>query len=429
MASFMTTNRLIASCQRLARTCMAVMLITVPLLAPHFLAHALPPSGLGSEPGQSAGNKTKSVPPEAERSVLTAWRRNVSQANSRPVNIVVLGDSIACCFGPLDYENIWTNVLRQAEALQHGNHGSGIIPIGNDFGLSANPQWSLHPQGGTIETVPYGPYQVGKGAFGGVFRLEGAANVTVLLPVNPPDGITLYYASATDSAAGIRINYDDGSSVTIGQQTSKALQAQRADVPMHKTGSSTLSFSAASTSGSAYLYGIEFTYGKAGVTLHNLAHGYARTEALGANPDAQLPFLSQIRGGIQLAILSLGVNDSINGTGTTASEYKDHMAAIITHLRALDPAMPIVIFDEVPTPQGDAATTLPQSVVRAQEQALAKELGVGYISPLTAFGTSAEALDRGYFSRDKLHPSDLGNRRIATVIEEYLRSSTMDRVP
>ncbi len=365
----------------------------------------------------------------AQDSVLVAWRHRVSQAKVHPVNIVVLGDSIACCFGPTDYENIWTNVLRQTEALQYGNHGSGIIPIGDDFGLSTNPPWSLHPQDGNIDTVPFGPYQAAKGAFGGVFRLKGAAQVTVLLPVKPPDGITLYYASAPDSTAGIRVSYDDRPTITVGQLTSPTLKAQRVNLPSDKVGASTLSFSAASDSGSAYIYGVEFTYGKTGISLHNLAHGYARSEAWGGDPEAQLAFLSQIRGGIQLAILSLGVNDSINGTGTTADEYREHMATIIKHLRALDPAMPIVIFDEIPTRLGESATTLPQSAIRVQERLLASQFATGYISPYEAFGPPAAAADRGYFSKDNLHPSDLGNRRIADVIEQYLKSSTLDRVP
>lgn len=402
----------------------------VLICASAMLAHAASSPCVVSKPLRiEIACKPQAKAAVAQDSVLSAWRHKVSQAKVRPVNIVVLGDSIACCFGPTDYENIWTNVLRQSEGLQYGNHGSGIIPIGNDFGLSTNPQWSLHPQGGSIDTVPFGPYQAAKGGFGGVFRLKGAAQITALLPVRPPDGITLYYASAADSTAGIRVSYDDQSSVTVGQITSPALKAQRVDIPLEKTGSSTLSFSAASDSGSAYIYGVEFTYGTKGISLHNLAHGYARSEAWGGDPEAQLAFLAQIRGGIQLAILSLGVNDSINGTGTTVGEYRDHMSAVIKHLRALDPAMPIVIFDEIPTRLGDSATTLPQNDIRAQEQQLASEFGVGYVSPHVAFGAPAAAEERGYFSKDHLHPSDLGNRRIADVIEQYLQSSTLDRVP
>jgi len=399
---------------------LSIWLILFPVMFPYQLA--------AESVHNAAASGSQLIPPVTQDEVLRAWRYKVAQARSRPVNIVVIGDSIACCFGPANYDNTWTNVLRQAEALRYGDHGSGIIPIGKDYGLATNPQWSLHPNGGTIDTVPFGPFQAGKGAFGSVFRLQGAAKVTVLLPIRPPDGISLYYASASDSVAGIRVSYDDQAAATVDVESTPTLKAQRVEVPIGKIGSSTLSFSVASGEGSAYLYGIEFTYGKTGVSLHNVAHGYARTEAWGGDPEAQLSFLPQIRGGIQLAILSLGVNDSINRTGTTANEYRKHMSAIITYLRTADPDMPIVIFDEISTVAGDSATPLPQSSVRTQELQLAKEFNVGYISPSNVFGTSEEATDRGYLSHDKVHPTDLGDRRIANVIEQYLVSSTADRV-
>lgn len=385
-------------------------------------------SGLFAQSGQhSAVNKPNATLSTATNSVLAAWRRKVASAKSRPINIVVIGDSIACCFGPSNYENVWTNVLRQTEALRYGDHGSGIIPIGKDYGLATNPQWSLHPESGSIDTVQFGPFQDGKGAFGSVFRLKGDARITVLLPVRPPDGVILYYATASDSAGGIRVNYDNQPGITVGKQASAVLKTQRIEIPPGGRGSSTLSFSAASVTSPAYLYGIEFTYGKAGISLHNVAHGYARSEAWGGDPDKQLSFLSQIDGGIQLAILSLGVNDSINRTGTTATEYHDHMAGIIAYLRALDPSMPIVLFDEISTVAGDSATPLPQRMVRDQEQLLAREFDVGYVSPLKVFGSPEEAVERGYLSHDNVHPTDLGDRYITSVIEKYLLFSTEDR--
>ena len=377
---------------------------------------------------QNANNFEK--PPSNDRSVLDAWHANRLKASRGIVNVVVIGDSIACCFGPADYQNVWTNVLRRAEVLSIGDHGSGIIPIGNDFDLATNPQWSLHPDGGSIDTVPFGPFQPShnlKGAFNGVFRLSGAAHATVLLPVRPPDGIILYYASASDSAGGIRVAYDDHPGEIVGRQTSSAYAAHSATLPNAPKGAVSINLSAASSTGSVYLYGVEFTFGNKGVSLHNLAHGYARSEAWGAFPDKQLAFLHEIRGGIQLAILSLGGNDSINGTGLTAHEYHDYMAAIVRTLRTLDPKMPIVIFDEVPIGLMEKATVLPQRLVREQERALATEFNLGYVSPQHIFGDlAANAVARGYFSRDAVHPSDLGDRLIERVIEQYLESSISD---
>jgi len=360
--------------------------------------------------------------------VLDSWRKQTSEARIHPVNIVVIGDSIACCIGPTDYENTWTNVLRQRLALQYGDHGSGIIPVGNNEGLSTNPQWSIHPYSGSVETIAFGPFQSGEGAFGSVFRLRGEAQLTVLLPAKRPDRIVLYYASASDSTNGITVHYQDGVLATVGRIGSPAFKARSVSIPIKDSGYSRLSFSAASVDGSAYIYGIEFIYGNSGISLHNLAHGYARTEAWGSHPEQQLAFLSQIQGGIQLAIVSLGVNDSINGAGTTDVQYRDNMSAIVAQLRRLNPRMAIVIFDEISTEQGESASLLSQNAVRRQEMVMAQKLSLGFVSPLAVFGTSPSAVKRGLFSRDKVHPNDLGDRLIADVIQRYLQSSVSDRI-
>lgn len=365
---------------------------------------------------------------DSNSKVLDSWRKDVSESRLHPVNVVVVGDSIACCVGPADYENTWTNVLRQHLALEYGDHGSGIIPVGNNEGLSTNPQWSIHPHGGSVETIPFGPFQSAPGAFGGVFRLRGAAQLTVLLPVKRPDGINLYYASAVDSTDGITVHYPDGSLATVGRIGSPTFKAQRVSIPTGDGELSRLSFSSASAHGSVYIYGIEFTYGDSGVSLHNLAHGYARTEAWGSQPEQELAFLPLIQGGIQLAIVSLGVNDSTNGAGTTIVQYRDHMSAIIAQLRRLNPRMAIVIFDEISTKPGESASLLSQNAIRRQEMAIAQRLSLGFVSPLAVFGTSPSSAERGLLSRDKVHPTDLGDRLIAEAIQRYLQSSVEDRI-
>lgn len=363
-----------------------------------------------------------------KRKVLDLWRKEASESRIHPVNVVVIGDSIACCIGPADYENTWTNVLRQRLALQYGDHGSGIIPVGNNDGLSTNPQWSIHLRGGSVETIPFGPFQSGEGAFGSGFRLRDGARLTVLLPAKRPDRIVLYYASASDSTNGITVHYQDGVLVTVGRIGSTTFKARSVSIPIKDNGCSRLSFSAASGDGSAYIYGIEFIYGNSGISLHNLAHGYARTEAWGSHPEQQLAFLSQIQGGVQLAIISLGVNDSINGAGTTDVQYRDNMSAIVAQLRRLNPRMAIVIFDEISTKLGETALLLSQNAVRCQEMALAQKLSLGFVSPPAVFGISSRAIKGGLFSRDMVHPNDLGDRLIADVIQRYLQSSVSDRM-
>jgi lysophospholipase L1-like esterase len=341
-------------------------------------------------------------------------------------NAVIIGDSIACCFGPEDYGNVWTNSLRTYTNLRYRQHGTGILPVGNNDKLSLNPQWSLHSNSGQASNVNYGPYQGGingtaLSSFGGVFKLTGDAVLTLLVPERRPHKLVLYYASSTDSGTGIVVRSESKLLGILGKETSPRFVAHTAVLPLTQS-FSTLSFSPASANGSAYIYGAEFIYDDDGVSIHNLAHGYARSEAYGGDPANQLAFLEQIPGGIQLAVISLGVNDSIDGTGTTASEYRGNMQEIISRLRMINPNISIVIYDQPNDLWGENATPLPQSLVRQQEMQLAQENNVTYLSPFPTWGSFANASALGYFASDGVHPSDLGDRNLADLLASIVYS-------
>jgi len=353
---------------------------------------------------------------------LGGWRRALASSNQRVANAVIIGDSIACCIGPQDYGNVWTNSLRTYINLHYMQHGSGVIPVGSNDKLALNPlspEWSIHNNTGQTSVVNFGPYQTGVGAFGGVFKLTGDADLTLLLPEKRPDNLVLYYASSTDSGAGILVSAERKALGIFGKESSPRFLAHTAVIPLKQI-SSKISFSPALASGSVYIYGAEFIYHDEGVSIHNLAHGYARSEAFGSDTAAQLAFLDKIPGGIQLAVISLGVNDSINGTGTTASEYRSNMQQIISYLRQLNPDVSIFIYDQISTRPGEAATLLPQSLIREQEKQLAQTNHGAYLSPLSRWGTFSVASARGYFSPDGIHPTDLGDRELASLLETML---------
>ena len=360
---------------------------------------------------------------ELQQELLASWRQALAFSSHKVANAVIIGDSIACCVGPENYENVWTNSLRSYTNVQYKQHGSGLIPVGNNNDSAVippeNPPWSLHVNTGQITTLNYGPYQTGVGAFGGVFKLTGSAELTLLVPENHPSKLVLYYASSTDSGAGVLVQSEKKLFEVIGKETSSTLLPHTAIISLEQN-PSTLSFSAASTNGTIYIYGAEFIYDDTGVSIHNIAHGYARSEAYGANTVAQLAFLDKIPGGIQLAIISLGVNDSIDGTGTTAAQYRSNMQQIISYLRQLNPDMSILIYDQISTRPGEAETPLPQSFVREQEQQLAQANHIGYYSPLSSWGDFATASERGYFTSDGIHPTDLGDRKLANLLEAIL---------
>lgn len=354
---------------------------------------------------------------------LSSWRQALASSNRKVANAVIIGDSIACCVGPQNYENVWTNSLRSYINAQYKQHGTGVIPVGNNNANAQippeNPPWSLHNNTGQITTLNYGPYQTGVGAFGGVFKLTGNANLTLLVPENHPYKLVLYYASSTDSGAGIVVQSEKRSLGVFAKEKSSTLQPHTAVISLEHS-PSTLSFSSASTNGSSYIYGAEFIYDDAGVSIHNISHGYARSDAYGADTANQLAFLDQIPGGIQLAVINLGVNDSIDGTGSTTSEYRSNMQNVISYLRQLNPDMSILIYDEISTSPGEAQTLLPQSLVREQEKQLAQANHIGYYSPLSSWGDFSTASARGYFSADGVHPTDLGDRKLANLLETIL---------
>jgi lysophospholipase L1-like esterase len=359
---------------------------------------------------------------ESMRESLGSWRQALASSNRKVANAVIIGDSIACCVGPQNYENVWTNSLRSFINAQYKQHSTGVIPVGNNDANAAippeNPPWSLHNNTGQITILNFGPYQTGVGTFGGVFKLTGNAELTLLVPENHPHKLVLYYASSTDSGTGVLVQSEKRSLGVIGKQKSSTLLPHTAVISIDNP--STLSFSSASVNGSAYIYGAEFIYDDAGVSIHNISHGYARSDAYGADTAKQLAFLDQIPGGIQLAVINLGVNDSIDGTGSTAAEYRGNMQNIISYLKQLNPDMSILIYDEISTSPGEKEVLLPQSLVREQEQQLAQANRIGYYSPISIWGDFTTASQRGYFTADGIHPTDLGDRKLANLLEAIL---------
>ena len=348
------------------------------------------------------------------------WGDLYTEAAHRAVNIVIIGDSIACCIGPKDYNNVWPNQLRAQLELKAPSHGSGIIPVGNNNGVSMNPQWSFDGAKDEITTIEFGPFQSGTGQFGGVFRLEGSHRLTI--SPHRGDHANIYFATTNDSAGGIRVSSGATFLGLIGREQSMKPEARMASIALPADGADhSITLEPAQPTSAIYIYGVEFTSGSVGLSIHNLAHGYARSEAWGGDPVRQMAFLSHIPGKLDAAIIALGVNDSVNNMGTTAAQYTANMRAIIGALRRLNPKIRIVIQDEINTKPGEVANLLPQSSVRQQEIRLASELHLGYISIADRWGPEKQAELDGYMASDGVHPSDSGGQAIAVLMEHFIQ--------
>lgn len=336
--------------------------------------------------------------------------------------IVVIGDSITCCIGPSDINNnpikVFTRLLQSA----YGNGGTGIIPVGNNDGLSIRPEWSASGTWSAVSDL--GPTQSSTGAFGTVFVSAGtSSSLTLTLPA-ATTSVTVMGETTTDSA-GCNVIVAGTTVGTVGNSTTSMPTAFSTDVNLGSA-TSTVTLSPAGP-GKCYLYGAGSSAASTGMVVHNLAHGYARSEAWGSNPSAQLAFVDKLSPVPSLAIIDLGVNDSINGTGTTAAQYQSNLQSIITHLKALNAHMSIMLLDnyDVQSP----GTLLPQTSVRQIEQALAASNGLAYMSMHDVWQSYAEASALGYINADHIHPSDIGGVVMGQAIATHLGIAASVNIP
>ncbi len=114
-------------------------------------------------------------------------------------------------------------------------------------------------------------------------------------------------------------------------------------------------------------------------------------QAWGAEPRGATGFLSKIRGAFYWR--SYRSRSPINGTGTTADEYR-WMATIINHFCTLDSgdADCCVFQNEISTRRIRYHTAAKRH--SCPGRAAASQFAVGYISPYEAFGPPAAAADR-----------------------------------
>jgi lysophospholipase L1-like esterase len=135
-----------------------------------------------------------------------------------------------------------------------------------------------------------------------------------------------------------------------------------------------------------------------------------------------MAFLQRIPGKIDGAVIAIGANDSINGTGTTAGQYARNLRGIVTTLRQSNPGVLIAVQDEINTKPGESAKPLPQTLIRNVEESLASTMHLDYISIAAKWGSEMQADRRGYMAGDGVHPTDLGGKEIANLMLHYLLS-------
>jgi hypothetical protein len=144
-----------------------------------------------------------------------------------------------------------------------------------------------------------------------------------------------------------------------------------------------------------------------------MGHGGARSEAFGSNSAAEMAWLKQINGGVQMAVISLGVNDY--GNSIPLATYQSNLQSIITYLKTnFSPVPSILILDQGNVNETGAS---PQSAYTAIEQQLALANNAMFLSVSRRWGSFANASALGIMYTDGIHPVDAGYLDIASMIE------------
>jgi lysophospholipase L1-like esterase len=237
------------------------------------------------------------------------------------------------------------------------------------------------------------------------------------------DKVNVYTQSAPDSGA-CTVSIDGTVAGTTPATTTATLQAVKTTFAASAFGSHTLTITPTAT-GKCYVYGAEWTIGSTGVRVHNVAVAGARSEAFGSAPATENAFLNVIPGGIQLAIVSLGVNDFHAGNNETLATYTSNMQSLLTYLQGLSsPSPSLLILDENQpntlnqTPAVNAQFTWSQLV--SAEQSLAVSNNAAFISMSELWGTYTSANSLGVMAADTVHPNDKGHLYYNYVLEHRL---------
>lgn len=348
---------------------------------------------------------------------LFVFSGSFHNCTSQIVNVLLVGDSITYGYGAnIPNTGGWAGRITSTLQKICPSHGTGIIP-------AYMPQWNqsvattnnLIAQNGWSMISGFGPYQGAGTPFGTLYQ-GGSGTNPATLSSQQGDTAVIYYATYTDSGSGFGVSFDGGVSTTYGSGTSSTYSAAKAIVPIPGgLGAHTITI-IPPTTGHMYLFGVEFTIGNVGVSVHNAGRPGARTDAFGSDPTNQNAFWPLIGGGVQLVIDSLGVNDLAVWNPTNFQNYQQNM---VTNWQALNsPSPSILILDQNHVQNENGAN-------KAQLQRIELGLGAAYSSVADRWGlwTAANALGLQF---DAVHPNDKGYEDILAMLSAQLTDGTFE---
>lgn len=390
---------------------------------------------------------------------------------SRYCNVALIGDSWTEGGGAgASASNYWAVQLQKYLQANSFYHGAGMIPVHTSsgawaFGGTTYSSTNLPP---TVNAL--GPHQTVTGnatnTFGTLYQLNGTANTLTLGTYDftknntgsrfYADTFLVYYATSTDTASGFTVTVSNTTSagvvttsnpVTCGAAATSSFTPGVCTITAPMVASTPLNWDSLTitppATGNAYIYGVEPLivnnpvaplalpaqggYTNVGVSVYNFARGGANSNAFGASTATDLAFLPQVYGGkLQLAVISLGVNDW--GQGVPLATYQTNMQNIVTYLQTNFPGISILILDEgnVDTTRYSNVNGNTQDDFRAIEKKIALTYGCGYLSIGERWGSFTNANNNlQVMNSDGLHPNDAGYIDIAQMIERRIVEQTL----
>lgn len=349
---------------------------------------------------------------------LFVFNGSFHNCTSQVVNILVVGDSLAYGYGAnIPNQGGW--VGRFTSNLQQvcPSHGTGIIP-------AYEPQWgqtvvstdNLTPAHGWSMISGFGPYQSNAEYPFGTLYEGGQGTGAATISGQVGDTAIVYYATFNDSGRGFGVTVDGGLISYYGAVATNTFAAASVAIPLPGgLGAHSISI-IPPVSGHMYLYGVEFTSGKVGISVHNEARPGAQAEAFGLDPINQNAFWPLISGGVQLVIDSLGIDDL---TSWNASNYQTYQQNMVANWAALNsPAPSLFVLDENHS-ESDNSTN------KVQLQQIELGLGGAYASVADRWGpwTNANLLGLMF---DSAHPNDKGYEDITAMLTALLAAGASD---
>lgn len=386
-----------SSSQIISSTCLSSISASYPLS-----------SSSGATPNISLGY----VPTPVVDPTLIGQRS--TEVGGRPT-FVFLGDSYTQGTGCSTFVQCFVPIFSAAVQTQFGARSvSGIVMANAGTGPEPSQEGTMNFAGAWAPDTIIGPSSTRPDSAVSYSAQAGSASATVSYACPTAASFNIWYGTFTDTAAGWTARLDGGSPATYGNTTTGSATWAVQNISTGSVGSHVIQL-IAPTSGNFHFFGLECLSGSVpGVIVENLGVAGAVSSSIGGSPATQLGMLPLLPGAstkqLQTAIM-IGTNDSF--FGVSVATYQAQMLATATFALQYGP---VVIVSQPLVSRSD------MTLYNAAALAVAKTLGIPYLSISDYWGSIANETALGLLNGDNVHPSNIGHGLIADQLYNRLVS-------